>query len=92
MAVTDNGHAPAYLAADAILFPSIGPMGPAGIDGKPGPPGPKGDPGDASAISATFSGPSDPPELIVGAKPGDTWINTVTGDTFTLTGTDEARI
>lgn len=49
-----------------------------------GPPGPKGDPGDASGIPAMFSGPSDPPDLVVGAKPGDTWLNTLTGDTFVL--------
>lgn len=47
-------------------------------------PGPKGDPGDASAIPAMFSGPYDPPELVVGSKPGDTWLNTATGDTFIL--------
>lgn len=67
-----------FVAGDAILFPSRGPMGP------PGPQGPVGPAGDASSIASVWSGPSDPPEFVAGAKPGDTWINTLTGDTFIL--------
>lgn len=67
-----------YRAADAVLYPAPGPRGPAG------PEGPAGPAGSASDAPAVWSGPSDPPELVVGAKPGDSWINTATGVVFTL--------
>lgn len=66
-------------ATRAIAYPTAGPPGPPGLRGERGPAGP------ASSLPAIFSGPTDPPDYVEGAKPGDTWINTATGDTYTLT-------
>lgn len=79
MATNDNTANTAFVAGNAYLYPSPGPVGARGPKGDPGPPGPAG------GGPALLTGPTDPPDFIEGAKPGDTWLNTVTGDTFTLT-------
>lgn len=66
------------VASHVIAYPAPGPAGPVGPPGERGPAGP------ASALPAVFSGPMDPPDYVEGAKPGDSWINTATGATFTL--------
>lgn len=78
MATNDNLYAAPIAVADVLLYPTPGPQGPVG------PPGPQGPVGDASTIASVWSGTTDPPDLVPGAKPGDTWINTTTGDTFIL--------
>lgn len=75
----NNVDSAGFVAGDAYLVPVVGPIGPKGEKGDVGPSGP------ASSIPAVFSGPHDPPDYIEGAKVGDSWINTVTGDTFVLT-------
>lgn len=70
---------PAMGAATRVLaYPQTGPRGPQGEKGERGPAGP------ASALPAIWSGAGDPPDYIPGSKPGDTYINTTTGDTYTL--------
>lgn len=64
-----------------IAYPAVGP---AGRDGKDGPPGPPGPPGPASSGPALFTGPGSPPDVVVGARPGDAWLDTVTGMTYRL--------
>lgn len=64
-----------------------GPAGPAGPAGPPGPPGPAGErgpAGDASAFPVMWSGQGSPPEVIPGAKPGDSWMDTITGTVYVL--------
>lgn len=67
-----------------------GPQGPAGPQGPPGPrgedgaPGPQGPAGDASALPVMWTGQGTPPEFINGAKPGDVWVDTITGTTYEL--------
>lgn len=67
-----------------------GPMGPPGPPGPqgdpggpPGPMGPKGDRGDDGQIRFTGTGP--PPLVIVGSRPGDTYLDVLTGDIYKLT-------
>ncbi|QNQ90710.1 hypothetical protein GP475_08725 [Corynebacterium poyangense] len=66
------------IAGDVILTPVAGPAGPPGPKGDPGPVGP------ANNFPAMWSGPGSPPEFIPGAKPGDSWLDTVTGDIYEL--------
>lgn len=63
---------------DVLLFPSDGPAGPPGQDGPPGKPGP------ASGGPVMWTGQGEPPDSIEGAKPGDTWLDTTTGDIYEL--------
>lgn len=63
----------------AIAYPMAGPAGPDGPQGPQGPPGP------ASALPATWWGDGPPPDLVEGSKPGDTYIDRITGTTYTLT-------
>lgn len=73
------------LAEGIILIPTAGPMGPPGEKGDPGPTGA------ASALPAVWTGQGAPPDVIEGAKPGDTWIDLTTGTTYTLTADADAR-
>lgn len=66
------------IAGDVILMPTAGPVGPQGEKGDPGPPGP------ASDGPAMWTGQGTPPDYIPGAKPGDTWLDTTTGDIYEL--------
>lgn len=71
-----------------ILVPVAGPPGHMGVDGAqgpPGPPGPQGPPGGAFEGAVTWSGQGEPPEPLIGAKPGDYWLDVLTGDIYTLT-------
>lgn len=71
-----------------VVVPVAGPPGHMGVDGAqgpPGPPGPQGDPGGAFSGAVMWSGQGAPPEVLLGAKPGDYWIDTLTGDIYTLT-------
>ncbi|WCZ36964.1 hypothetical protein CHEID_07155 [Corynebacterium heidelbergense] len=61
-----------------MVVPSAGPIGP------PGEPGPAGPPGAASETPIVWSGQGTPPEVVDGAKPGDVWLDTLTGDTYEL--------
>lgn len=67
---------------DVMLVPTAGPMGPAGPKGDPGE---DGKPGPISGGPVHFSGQGAPPDVIEGAKPGDTWLDTLTGAIYTLT-------
>lgn len=69
------------IVGDAMLYPSPGPMGPRGPEG---PPGEDGKPGPASSGPVMWPGQGTPPDYIEGAKPGDTWLDTLTGDIYTL--------
>ncbi|NYT76569.1 hypothetical protein H0A71_06160 [Alcaligenaceae bacterium] len=61
----------------------IGPQGPAGAGtGPQGEPGPKGDPGHPGQIR--FTGNGAPPSVIVGAEPGDTYLDLISGDIYKL--------
>lgn len=72
-----------HIVAEGItLVPTAGPMGPAGPKGDTGEPG---EPGPTSGGPAHFSGQGAPPEVLEGAKPGDTWLDTTTGIIYTLT-------
>lgn len=66
-------------ATRVIAYPHTGPAGPRGERGERGPAGP------ASALPAVWSGVGPPPDYIPGSKPLDTYIDTATGDTYTLT-------
>lgn len=66
------------VVGDAMLYPSPGPAGPRG------PVGPKGDPGPASSGPVMWTGQGTPPDVIPGSKPGDTWLDTTTGDVYEL--------
>lgn len=68
------------VAGEALLFPSAGPSGPSG------PPGPPGEPGPASAGPVMWTGVGAPPDFVEGSKPGDTWLDTSTGDIYELGG------
>lgn len=72
-------------ATHAIAYPLQGAPGVHGKDGEQGPPGPPGPPGPAGGGNSIFSGQGTPPEYIEGARPGDMWIDTATGDTYKLT-------
>ncbi|MDO5623788.1 MAG: hypothetical protein Q4G71_03775 [Pseudomonadota bacterium] len=54
-----------------------GPCGPGG--GQAGPPGPPGKDG-----QIRFTGRGEPPAVIVGAEPGDTYLDLDTGNVFKL--------
>ena len=54
-------------------WPEPGPTGP------PGPPGPEGPQGDRGVEVVMGAGP---PTSIVGFLPGDTYVNTLTGDIY----------
>lgn len=63
----------------------VGPPGPKGPPGDPGggtTPGPPGPPGKDGQIRFTGHGP---PGTIVGAEPGDTYMDLLTGDLYKLT-------
>lgn len=62
-----------------IAYPQPGPPGREGPQGPPGPTGP------ASGGPVMWTGQGEPPLVIEGAKAGDTWLDTTTGDIYTLT-------
>lgn len=68
----------------AIAYPTPGLPGRDGVDGKEGPPGPPGEPGPASGGPVTWHGQGTPPDFLPGSKPGDAWLDTLTGDIYTL--------
>lgn len=68
----------------AIAYPAVGVPGRNGRDGEQGPVGPVGPPGPASSGPALFTGQGTPPEYIEGARPGDAWLDTLTGTTYRL--------
>ncbi len=57
-----------------------GPAGPRGPQGEPGPQGERGADG-----QIRFTGMGPPPTAIVGARPGDTYMDLTTGDVYKLT-------
>ena len=67
-----------------IAYPAVGLPGRDGKDGKPGERGPMGPPGPASSGPALFTGQGAPPEFVAGARPGDGWLDTLTGNTYIL--------
>lgn len=78
-------------AADAavrvIAYPSAGPAGRDGRDGEPGPAGPRGPegpPGPRYPGPILWTGQGTPPEVVVGAKAGDRWLDELTGDIYEL--------
>lgn len=73
---------------EVILVPTAGPLGPPGPKGDPGE---DGKPGPASSGPVTWTGQGAPPDYIEGAKPGDTWLDVLTGDIWTLTADALAR-
>ena len=81
---------PVYVTGDGepyeriIAYPSVGIPGRDGRDGKPGAQGPPGPPGPASSGPALFTGPGAPPDFVPGARPGDGWLDTLTGNTYRL--------
>ena len=66
------------VVGDAMLYPSPGPAGPRG------PAGPQGEPGPASSGPVMWTGQGTPPDVIPGSEPGDTWLDTTTGDVYEL--------
>lgn len=68
-------------AFQAIAYPHPGLPG---ADGQPGPPGPPGPAGPAQETPVLWIGQGSPPDFIPGAKAGDTWLDTTTGDTYKL--------
>ena len=80
--------APAFVSpprlAGTIVVPAHGVPGEDGPAGPPGPPGPPGEPGGAFLGSVLWTGDGTPPEVIQGAKPGDRYLDTVTGMIYTL--------
>lgn len=71
-------------AFTAIAYPAQGVPGVDGKDGATGPRGPQGPPGPASTGPVMWVGQGEPPAYIVGAKAGDTWLDTTTGNIYTL--------
>lgn len=67
-----------------IAYPAEGLPGRDGKDGERGPAGEQGPPGPASSGPALFTGQGAPPEYIEGARPGDGWLDTTTGNTYRL--------
>ena len=67
---------PAPRRSTAILVPVPGRRGPAG--GDPGPPGPPGAQG-----TRRYTGVG-PPTVVIGARPHDEYLDTSTGDLYTL--------
>ncbi|MGP9760132.1 hypothetical protein [Corynebacterium sp.] len=81
--MTTGGQQDAPLVYDTVmLYPAAGPTGPQGPEG---PPGEDGRPGPASSGPVMWTGQGSPPDYIEGAKPGDTWLDTITGDIYELT-------
>lgn len=70
------------VAGDAVLYPVRGVPGPPGEQGPAGPQGPQGEPG--ADGPAWHIGQGTPPDFIPGAKPGDHWMDQVTGDVYVL--------
>ena len=68
-----------------LAYPVPGLPGRDGADGERGPQGPPGPPGPASVGPVMWVGQGAPPEYIDGAKPGDTWLDSTTGNLYTLT-------
>ncbi|MFH5231874.1 hypothetical protein [Antrihabitans spumae] len=78
-----------------IIVPTPGTPGPPGldghigIDGDPGPPGPQGPIGPAGPAGPAFDGTAwwsgeGAPTTVVGSKPGDYYIDTLTGTVYRL--------
>lgn len=61
-----------------IAYPLPGPPGAKGEQGPVGPVGPVSD------KPVMWIGQGTPPGVIAGAKQGDTWLDTTTGDIYTL--------
>ncbi|QGJ94156.1 hypothetical protein QEH32_gp24 [Corynebacterium phage EmiRose] len=61
-----------------IAYPLPGPPGQKGEKGDPGPVGPVSD------KPVLWVGQGTPPEVVNGAKPGDTWLDSTTGIIYTL--------
>ena len=84
--------------ANTLVGNIKGPQGPAGAPGAdstvPGPPGAQGTPGATGSQgpagstgvrgSQWYSGTTAPPDPIPGSLPGDQYLNTVTGDVYTV--------
>lgn len=68
-----------------LAYPQPGIPGRDGVDGLPGPRGPQGPPGPASTGPVMWVGQGTPPDYVVGAKAGDTWLDSTTGNIYTLT-------
>lgn len=71
----------------------VGPPGPPGPPGPEGPPGPQGEPGTGTTPGPPGPAGKDgqirftghgPPGTIVGAEPGDTYMDLTTGDIYKL--------
>ena len=73
---------PSDAAQRVLAYPLPGPPGRDGVDG---PQGPQGPPGPPPAPPAVWWGDGPPQDLIPGSKPGDTYVDRVTGTTYTLT-------
>ncbi|WP_066583943.1 hypothetical protein [Corynebacterium provencense] len=69
-----------------MLVPTAGPMGPIG------PAGPPGEPGPVSGGPVQWHGQGAPPEYIEGAKPGDTWLDVLTGTIYELEADADGRM
>lgn len=72
------------VADHALAYPLQGPPGNPGQRGPEGPPGPPGADG-ADGGPGLFTGQGVPPDYLPGAKPGDTYVDTLTGTIYTLT-------
>ena len=68
-------------AGRVIAIPAAGPPG---APGQPGPPGPQGPTGDAATGPVFWSGQGAPPDVIPGAKPGDRYLDELTGTIYQL--------
>lgn len=68
---------PERAPANRVVVPFPGPPGNTGEQGPVGPPGP------AFSGKAIWYG-DGPPDVIVGAKPGDSYIDLTTGDVYEL--------
>lgn len=77
--ITDNGT-----QFQTLAYPVPGIPGRDGKDGKVGPQGPPGPPGPASTGPVMWVGQGTPPDVVEGAKAGDTWLDTTTGNIYTL--------
>lgn len=55
------------------------------LEENPGTPGPPGPPGPAYEGPVMFGGQGAPPDVIVGAKPGDFWVDIITGMSYVIT-------
>lgn len=78
-------HGKPAKTVQVVVEGPVGPRGPPGPQGEPGTgttPGPPGPPGKDGQIRFTGHGP---PGVIVGAEPGDTYMDLLTGDLYKLT-------